>query len=504
MKELFEKLFIFEMANNHMGDVNHGLKIIRETHDIAKNFDFRFGFKFQYRNLNTFIHPDFKDRDDIKYVKRFSETSLEEAEFIILKKEAEKLGFITICTPFDEQSVDLVERHDFDIIKIASCSFTDWPLIEKIAKTDKPIIISTAGALIENIDNVIAFFKHRNKNLCLMHCVGEYPTLDENLELNQIDFFINRYEGITVGFSTHEDPENFVPITLAIAKGAKVCERHVGIETEKYKLNAYSSSPEQINAWLAAAKKAFNICGGSKLHRRKIAAKEEADLKGLKRGIFAKTLIARGEEITQENTFYAIPNIENQLLANDVSKYKKFVALKDINSNAAVLFDYVEVTDKRSKVYEITQQLISLLKKSGIRLQNQLDLELSHHYGIEKFYRWGCSMINCINREYCKKLILVLPGQENPTHYHKLKEETFHVLYGDIHLVINGTEKLFKAGDLFVVERNAKHSFSSKGGAVFEEVSTTHYKNDSFYDDQNIMDNKERKTALTFWADWLE
>ena len=58
-------LFILEIANNHMGDVEHGLKIIREMAEITKKFDFLFAIKFQYRDIDTFIHPDYKSRMDL-------------------------------------------------------------------------------------------------------------------------------------------------------------------------------------------------------------------------------------------------------------------------------------------------------------------------------------------------------------------------------------------------------------------------------------------------------
>ena len=67
------KLFIFEMANNHMGDIKHGLRIIREFAKIKNDFpEFDFAIKFQFRNIDTFIHPDYKERTDLKYVKRFT------------------------------------------------------------------------------------------------------------------------------------------------------------------------------------------------------------------------------------------------------------------------------------------------------------------------------------------------------------------------------------------------------------------------------------------------
>ena len=129
----FDRLVILEMANNHMGDVEHGIKLIRALRDAVAGKNFRCAVKFQYRDLDTLIHPDFKNRMDIKYIKRFSETRLSEEQFLTLKKEVENCGFIPLCTPFDENSVDMVVKHGYSMIKIASCSFNDWPLLEKIA-----------------------------------------------------------------------------------------------------------------------------------------------------------------------------------------------------------------------------------------------------------------------------------------------------------------------------------------------------------------------------------
>jgi sialic acid synthase SpsE/quercetin dioxygenase-like cupin family protein len=487
--EIFKNLFVFEMANNHMGSLEHGLKIIKEFQEVSKKFDlnFNFGFKLQYRDLDTFIHPDFQGRMDIKYVKRFTETRLNEEDFKLLKEEIKKFDFISICTPFDEKSVDLIEKHDFDIIKIGSSSFTDWPLLERIAKTEKPIISSTAGASLEEIDMVVSFWE---------------PTSKENLELNQIDFLRERYPDVPIGYSTHEEPDNVNAIKIAIGKGATVFERHVGLKTDKYSLNDYSSTPEQINKWLLAAREAFIVCGVSN-KRREISEKEKSDLRGLKRGVFAKRHIEKGEKIDLTNTFFAIPDIENQILANDFSKYMEFAANNEIETNKPVMFQDVDAKNLREKVLQIVKSVRQILIDSKISLPNKIEFELSHHYGIENFEQWGAVIISCINREYCKKLIIMLPGQKHPIHYHKKKEETFHVLYGDVTINLKGIEEEHKPGDIIVVERGVKHSFRSNNGAVFEEVSTTHYKNDSYYDDARILKNKNRKTEMTFWSDWL-
>lgn len=499
---MFNKLFILEMANNHMGDTAHGIKIIRTFAEVCKKYPFKFAIKFQYRDIDTFIHPDYKGNKEVKYVARFEQTRLSQEQFLSMKNEAEKCGFITVCTPFDEISADRVINQNYSIIKVASCSFTDWPLLEKIASSDKPIILSTAGAELHDIDNVVAFMQHRNKQFALMHCVGEYPTETEHSELNQIRFLSERYAGVPVGFSTHENPDETDAVKMAIAEGAVILERHIGLKTEEYSVNKYSSSPEQIDNWLQAALKAYAMCGKTGV-RRDFSEKEKADLQGLRRGAFAKQSIKKGERITLNNTFFAIPNFSGQISANNMSKYEVFTAEKDIETGKPVFFTDVKTENTRAKVLEVVKNIRKIISDSKIALPPKVDFELSHQYGLENIEKYGAVIINCINREYCKKIIVMLPGQENPTHYHQKKEETFQILYGTLSLTVNGVTKSFNAGEMTVVERGQKHSFKSENGAIFEEVSTTHYKNDSFYDDESIMKNTHRKTEMTFWSDWL-
>ncbi len=500
MVNCFKNLFILEMANNHMGDVEHGLRIIREFYEICKDYDFQFAFKFQFRHLDTFIHPDYKNRFDFKYIKRFSETRLSPDDFKKLKQEVDNLGFISICTPFDEKSVDLIEELNFDIIKVASCSFTDWPLLERIVKTDKPIIASTAGVSLEDIDKVVSFFEHRNKKFALMHCVAEYPTKKENLHLNQIDLLKKRYPNIPVGYSTHEHPENYDSIKIAIAKGATIFEKHVGIETDKYKLNQYSAKPEQVKKWLDSAKATFEMCGVSET-RYPFTEDELRSLHGLRRGVFALRDIKTGEKITQKDIFLAIPLLEKHLTANDLSKYADITALNDIKKNAPILLDQIRIVNNRDRIYEIVQKVKALIKESKVVVPGKAELEISHHYGIDKFEEYGMTMITVVNRDYCKKLLILLPGQKNPEHYHKMKDETFHVLYGTIEITLDDEQKKFTVGDVIVVEKGVKHSLMTKTGAIVEEISSTHYKEDSFYTDQAIMQNKNRKTLITYWMD---
>jgi len=490
-------LFVFEMANNHMGDVDYGLKIIRDVYRVSQNFPFNFAFKFQYRDLDTFIHPDYKNRMDLKYIKRFSETRLDE-KYLILKIEAEKLGFTTMCTPFDEKSVETVIEQNYDIIKIASCSFTDWSLLEKIIQYDKPIIASTGAANLDDVDKVVSFFQHRHKQFALMHCVGQYPTAIDQLQLNQITLLKERYPDVAVGYSTHEEPDNYLAVMLAVAKGARIFEKHVTIDSDKYSKNNYSATPDQLAKWLAAAEQALAMCGVVNV-RHQFVSKELADIRQFQRGVFAAVDIAKGQKIDLKNTFFAFPNQDGQVVANDMSKYTEFISLKDFKANEPIMAIDAEKKEIREKVYEAIKKINCLLKQANLAVSEKWDFELSHHYGLDKFYEYGASLITCLNREYCKKLIVLLPGQQHPAHHHIIKEETFHILYGDAVFVIGDKTVEAKAGDILTLERGTPHSFFSVNGCVFEEISTTHYPNDSFYEDEAISKNKNRKTVLTYW-----
>lgn len=491
-------LFIFELANNHMGSVAHGIRVVRELAEARRGFDFDFALKFQYRRLDTFIHPAYQGRSDIKYVKRFLETRLSPAEFLQIKAEADKAGFIGVCTPFDEPSVDLVEGHGFDYIKIASCSFTDWPLLERVVQSDKPLIASTAGATLDELDRVVSFFDHRSKDFSLMHCVAEYPAPADRLELNQIDLLRTRYPSVRIGYSAHESPDNLDAVKLAVAKGARVFEKHVGVKTDVFPVNDYSATPEQVRRWLGAARDAFAACGTSG-RRPPSSQKERATLRALQRGVFVRPGVREGERIVRDNTFLAIPTTDGQVVANDLSKYATLVAKGPIAEEAAVMADAVQKVDLRDKVYQIAKEVNDLLRSAHVHVPGKADLEISHHYGIEKFHEFGCSLITIVNREYCKKLIIVLPGQQHPEQYHKRKVETFHVLHGTVSIRLDGASADYGPGAVVTVEKGVRHFFTSPTGAVIEEISSTHYRDDSFYTDPKIAENKNRKTSLTYW-----
>jgi sialic acid synthase SpsE/mannose-6-phosphate isomerase-like protein (cupin superfamily) len=418
----------------------------------------------------------------------------------MLCSEIKAHGFTAICTAFDQESVDLIEEHDFDIIKIASCSFTDWPLLERIACSDKPIIASTAGIPLQDIDKVVSFFEHRKKDFALMHCVAQYPTPDSALQLNQIDLLKSRYPQIRIGYSTHESPDETDSVKVAIGKGVTLFEKHVGLPATGIGLNDYSANLEQARRWLESAQTAFEMCGVSN-RRAEFSKAELSSLRSLQRGLFAKQAFRKGERIPHNAVFAAIPTLEGHVTANDLSKYTELVAKEDIEAYEPLLTSNTSARNVRDDVYKIVQDVKQLLLKSGVTIPSQVDLEVSHHYGIDRFSEFGLTMLTVVNRAYCKKLIVLLPGQKHPTQYHEQKEETFHILYGEVDVELNGTARRLRTGETVTVEKKVHHFFGSETGAVIEEISSTHHADDSFYIDPVIAHNENRKTLLTYWFD---
>ena len=496
---MFEDLFIFEMANSHQGSVEHGKNIISAMGKIARKYNIKAAVKLQFRDLDTFIHPDFKDRTDVKHIPRFMSTKLGYEQFEELVEAIRNEGMITMSTPFDEKCVDWCMDMGIDIIKIASCSSLDWPLLTAVANTKKPLIISTGGKTIADIDKLYNFFTHRDCKFAFLHCIAEYPAPFDRLQLNFIDRMNRRYRDIVIGYSGHEDPDdNLVPM-LAIAKGAKILERHVGLPTDTIKLNTYSMNAEQAAKWVESVLLAKAMCDTQKGQEKYISQSEMDSLRSLMRGVYAKHEIKKGDILTFDDVFFAMPCGEKQLASGEFQG-NSMIASRTYRVNEEIC-EMPKLTGV-GMVRNVIHDAKGMLYEAGIALGNDFEVELSHHYGMSHFRQYGAIIINIINREYCKKYIIVLSGQRHPEHAHKIKEETFQLLYGDLTLEIDNKEvNHMKPGDIQTVFRGEYHAFSSVNGAIFEEVSTQHIRNDSYYREQKIneLDPIERKTLLKKW-----
>ena len=339
-RDIFEELFVLELANNHWGDVNRGLRIIKEFGTVARYNDVRVAIKLQLRDVDTFIHKDFLNRGDIRYIKKTLDTRLSRAETATLVEAVRRANCVRVATPFDEKSVELCVELGIEIIKVASSDVTDWPLLEKIAKTRKPVIVSTGGTSLNDIDNMVLFFEHRNIPLAINHCVSIYPSEDDDLQLNQIDFLKNRYPGHVIGLSTHEYHDWRSSIMIAYAKGARTFERHIDIKTADKAISPYCSTPEQIAEWFQAFNKAREMCGAPGTEKAPSTQKETDYLITLVRGVYASHALPAGHVLTTDDYYLAIPLQKGQLSCHELLNDQVLAA--ECKQDAPLMVEMVE------------------------------------------------------------------------------------------------------------------------------------------------------------------
>jgi N-acetylneuraminate synthase len=495
-------LFCLDMANNHQGSVPHGINIIKEIAAVAQRTGARVMVKLQFRALETLLHP--ADRSPIAgdghfvgpYTKRFRETALTQGQFGDLISCAREHRLPIYATPFDELSVDLCMEFGFDIIKVGSCSAYDWPLLRKIASTGLPVIISLGGLALNEIDEVVDFFQSSGNPLALMHCISSYPAAPEDLQLDFIQQFKRRYSHLPVGYSGHESPQDVEVGGWAVAKGATILERHIGLPNGDIKLNAYSLSPEQAEKWILATQQAALACANG--CPRRLAPGEKEALLALKRGIYARRTIPAGKTITADDVYLAMPCFEGQFHAG---KYYEvvdfFTPMRPIYPNMPIGLGLPDKPPPPIALSSIAARVKEMLDEAKISLDGGVVVELSHQYGFDRFFEFGAVIIDVVNRHYCKKLIVQFPNQTHPSHRHIKKEETFQVLSGAVKLVLEAKEYHLEAGQKQLIERGMFHSFCTESGVILEEISTTHIRGDSEYEDGSISsDPAYRKTKI--------
>lgn len=321
-RQIFENLFVLEAANNHWGDLARGKRIIQEFATVVRYNNIKAAIKFQFRDVDNFVHDEFKGNQDVRYIKKTEATKMSKDQYAELANAVTKAGCIPMATPFDEASVALCDALDFPIIKIASSDINDWSLLEAVGSTKRPVIASSGGASEKSLDDLVTFFENRNIPLALNHCVSLYPSEDDQLELAQIDYLKSRYPNHVIGFSSHEYHDWHSSMLISYAKGARTWERHIDIDFDGVPVSNYCSLPHQADVWFKAFHKAQEMCGNSSESRRIVTKDEIKYLDALVRGVYAKRDLPSGY-IVDSRTFaqdfqLAVPLRKGQLSTREV------------------------------------------------------------------------------------------------------------------------------------------------------------------------------------------
>ncbi len=220
-----------------------------------------------------------------------------------LKEYAESLGLICFSSPFDKTAVDFLEGLNVPAYKVASFEITDLPLIEYIAKKNKPIIISTGIATLEEIDEAVKICKDAgNDKIILLKCTSEYPAPIEDANLSAIKFLNDKYN-VIAGLSDHTLGID-VPIA-SVALGAKVIEKHFILDRNiGGPDSSFSLEPNEFKQMVQSIHNVEKAIGKPKFEL------SEKILKSRKfaRSLFVVENIEQGEIFTEQNVRSIRPN----------------------------------------------------------------------------------------------------------------------------------------------------------------------------------------------------
>jgi pseudaminic acid synthase len=209
---------------------------------------------------------------------------------------AKKIKITCFSTPFDITAVDLLETINCPLYKVASFEMNDIPLIKKIARTKKPMIISTGMATLKEID--LAFDtaqKNGCSNIALLYCVSNYPSKLSDFNFNNIKILKERYK-CSIGFSDHSTDNRVV--AAAIASGAEIIEKHIALAGQTRGPDiAFSTKGKDIEIYAKAIRNTSILMGKDFFFRNK---SEKKSLK-FRRSIYAVNNIAKGEKFTKKN-----------------------------------------------------------------------------------------------------------------------------------------------------------------------------------------------------------
>ncbi len=233
---------IAEIGMNHNGDFDKAMLMIDAAAGAGAD-----AVKFQAHIAeaetlrNAPAPPYFGEEPRFEYFKR---TAFSQPQLLKLKEHSEAKGLVFLCSPFSIQAVDLLESTDIAAYKIPSGEVTNLPYLEYIAGKGKPVILSSGMSNMVELEKAISLIRKFNQDVILLQCTSEYPCPYEEVGLNLIKEFRDRFD-VPVGLSDHT--LTIYTSIAAVTLGACVIEKHFTLSREMYGPDAkFSLTPEEL------------------------------------------------------------------------------------------------------------------------------------------------------------------------------------------------------------------------------------------------------------------
>lgn len=292
-------LIIAEAGVNHNGNLQMALNMVREAKnagaDIVKFQTAkpelvisRFAEKAEYQKINTG-----SEESQLDMCKKIH---LKFEDYIIVKKLCDDVGIQFLSTPFDIESIHFLN----DMVpfwKIPSGEITNYPYLVEIAKTGKPVVMSTGMCELQEIDEAIKVLKtNGTTDITLLHCNTQYPTPYKDVNLRAMETLRNRYK-VKVGYSDHTKGIE-VPIA-AVALGAEVIEKHFTLDKNLPGPDHKASlEPKELAAMISSIRNIEEALGSP---NKTVSDSERENIAIARKSIVAAKNIKKGEVLTIDN-----------------------------------------------------------------------------------------------------------------------------------------------------------------------------------------------------------
>ena len=217
---------IAEIGHNHQGDLEKARQLFQRARDCGCD-----AVKLQKRDNRSLYTAEMFDRP-YEHENSFGRTYGEHREFLEfgldeyleLQRYAAELGLAFFATAFDEPSADFLERLDTPAYKLASGDLRNLPLLQHVARFGKPMIISTGGAALEDVQRAYDAIRSLNPQVAILQCTASYPTEPEHMNLRVLETFRQHFPEAVVGLSDHYNGISMAVVAYML--GARIIEKH--------------------------------------------------------------------------------------------------------------------------------------------------------------------------------------------------------------------------------------------------------------------------------------
>jgi sialic acid synthase len=307
---------IAEVGQNHQGDPEEAHRYVEEFSRAGAS-----ALKFQMRT-NQKLFTQRALQKPYNSNNAFAPTYGEHREALELPEEVHAaliqhcrdLGVDYMCTPFDEWSLEGLERIGCDCYKVASFDLGNLPFLSKIASTGKPVVMSVGGGRLEQIAASVSLFLEFGNPVTLLHCVSQYPVDYKNLNLRAITTLKNKFPSVQVGLSDHFN--GILSGPLGALLGAEVFEKHVTFNrAQKGSDHSFALELEGFRKFARDIRRAPEMLGDGEYTTRG----EEPVFQKLGKSCCARAAIEAGEVFSIDNLTGVI-DIEQHLPVRESSQ----------------------------------------------------------------------------------------------------------------------------------------------------------------------------------------